>query len=148
MTDTNPDDRAIREIVAACEAAWNASDSAAFTARMADDVDFINVLGDRHKGRVAIERGHRHIFDTIYKDSRVHYTVDAVRFLRPDVALAFIHARLQSKLPPGAIASASRETQIGTAMQESQARPTMILTKDAGQWRIAAFHNTSIAAPQ
>lgn len=139
------DDSAIRAIVAACEAAWNAGDAGAFCAGMADDVEFINVLGEHHKGREAVERGHRFIFDTIYKASRVRYTLDTIRFLKPDVALAFIHARLISKLPPNAIASAARQTQIADEMHESQARPTMILTKNDGRWRITTFQNTSVA---
>lgn len=144
-TDKSADERSIRGIVAACESAWNASDAAAFTAAMADDVEFINVLGERHQGRETVQRGHRHIFDTIYKGSRVRYTVETIRFVRPDVALAFLDARLISKLPPGAVASATRQTQIGEEMHESRARPTMVLAKDDGRWRIVAFHNTSVA---
>jgi uncharacterized protein (TIGR02246 family) len=143
--DKSADERAIRDIVARAEAAWNASDSTAFAAEMADDVAFINVLGERHTGRETVARGHRHIFDTIYKGSRVRYTVDAVRFIRPDVALAFLHAKLISRLPPNAIASAARQSQIDGDMHESEARPTMVLAKDDGRWRIVAFHNTSVA---
>src|ERR1700687_6312183 len=65
---TVDDERAIRAIVGACEAAWNEGDAAAFTAEMAEDVDFINVVGEHHQGRATVERGHRHIFDTIYKE--------------------------------------------------------------------------------
>ena len=143
--DYSTDERAIRGIVAACEGAWNAGDAVAFTAAMADDIDFINVLGDRHKGRETVEHGHRHIFATIYKDSRVRYTLDEIRFVRPDVALAFIHARLISRLPPNAVASAAREAQMADEMHESQARSTMLLAKNDGTWRIVAFQNTSVA---
>jgi uncharacterized protein (TIGR02246 family) len=115
---------------------------------MADDVDFINVLGEHHQGRDAVTRGHQFIFSTIYKDSRVRYTVDRIRYVRPDVALAFIHAKLISRLAPNAIASAARQSRVDDEMHESQARPTMILARDGGHWRIVAFHNTSIAPQQ
>ena len=143
--DYSTDESAIRGIVAACESAWNAGDAAAFTSAMADDIDFINVLGERRQGRETVERGHRHIFATIYKDSRVRYTLDEIRFVRPDVTLAFIHAHLISRLPPNAIAATAREAQIADEMHESQARPTMILAKSNGHWRIVAFQNTSVA---
>ena len=143
--DHATDERAIRDIVARAEAAWNAADAAGFCAAMADDVDFINVLGEHHQGRETVGRGHQHIFATIYKDSRVHYTVDRIRFIRSDVALAFIHADLISRLPPNAVASAARESRIDDEMHKSQARPTMILAKDDGRWRIVAIHNTSVA---
>jgi uncharacterized protein (TIGR02246 family) len=146
--DHNADDHAIADIVARAEAAWNKGDAAAFCAAMADDVDFINVLGEHHQGRDTVARGHQFIFSTIYKDSRVRYTVDRIRYVRPDVALAFIHAKLISRLPPNAIASAARQSRIDDEMHESQARPTMILAKSDGHWRIVAFHNTSIAPQQ
>ena len=143
--DHTADERAIRDITARAEHAWNEGDAAGFCAAMTDDVDFINVLGEHHKGRETVARGHQHIFATIYKDSRVHYTVESVRFVRPDVALAFIHAKLISRLPSAAIASAARQSRIDEEMHESRARPTMVVVKNDGRWQIVAFHNTSIA---
>ena len=139
------DEHAIADIVARTEAAWNKGDAAAFCAAMAEDVDFINVLGEHHQGRDTVARGHQFIFASIYKDSRVRYTVERVRFLRADVALAIIHATLISRLPPNAIASAERQARIDEEMHESQARPTMVLAKNDGRWQIVAFHNTTIA---
>jgi len=139
------DEQAIAEIVGRMEAAWNKADAAAFCAAMADDVDFINVLGEHHQGRDTVARGHQFIFASIYKDSRVRYTLERIRFVRPDVALAFIHAKLISRLPPNAIASAERQARIDDEMHESHARPTMVLAKHDGRWQIVAFHNTTIA---
>lgn len=143
--DQSADERAIRDIVSACEAAWNAGDSAGFAAAMADDIDFINVLGEHHQGGEAVKRGHRHILATIYKGSRARYAIENIRFVRPDVAIAFIRGRLISRLPPNAIASATRQGETSDEMHESEARPTMILAKDDGRWRIVAFQNTSVA---
>jgi uncharacterized protein (TIGR02246 family) len=80
------DERALRALVAQCETAWNASDSGAFANTMAENVAFVGLLGERYEGREIVALGHRHIFDTIYKDSRVRYTIELVRFLKPDVA--------------------------------------------------------------
>ncbi|MBI1209919.1 MAG: SgcJ/EcaC family oxidoreductase [Alphaproteobacteria bacterium] len=143
--DHTDDDRAIADIVARAEAAWNKGDAEAFCAEMADDVDFINVLGERHQGRDGVVRGHQFIFSTIYKDSRVRYTIDRIRYVRPDVALAFMHAKLISRLPANTITSAQRQSRLDEEMHESQARPTTVLAKDGGRWRIVAFHNTNIA---
>ena len=90
-TTVNPEDeRALRALVAQCEAAWNASDSTAFANTMAEDVTFVGILGERYEGREITALGHRHIFDTIYKDSRVRYAIELIRFPRPDVAVASI----------------------------------------------------------
>jgi len=139
------DEQAIAEIIGRTEAAWNRADAAAFCAAMAEDVDFINVLGEHHQGRDTVARGHQFIFSSIYKDSRVRYTLERIRFVRPDVALAFIHAKLISRLPQNAIASAERQSRVDEEMHESNARPTMVLAKHDGRWQIVAFHNTSVA---
>ncbi len=145
MTTPTEDDRAVRALISRWEAAWNASDSVAFSMTMAENVDFISLLGDRYHGREIVERGHRHIFDTIYKDSRVHYAVEALRFLKPDVALVLMHQKIISRLPPGAITSTARQMQVTDKMHENLARATVVLAKDAAGWHITAVHNTSIA---
>lgn len=139
------DERAIRAVIAKLETAWNASDSGAFTAPMAENVDFISVLGDRYNGREIVERGHRHIFDTIYKDSRVAYTIETLRFVRADIAIVLMHQKITSHLPPGAITSTARQMQVSEKMHENQARATVVLARDARGWQIVSVHNTSIA---
>ena len=90
------EERPLYEIVEKLEAAWNNSDSVAWTALFADDADFIHVLGGHFHGRTEIERGHRTIFDTIYKGSRNTFQGrrrplrasgcgDSVYFRQPDV---------------------------------------------------------------
>ncbi len=83
------EERALHGMVYQLEAAWNAADSASFAALFAEDADFIHILGGYYTGRAAIEAGHRMIFGTIYKGSTVRYSVEKIRFLRPDVATHF-----------------------------------------------------------
>ena len=63
------DEQVLHQIVEQLEAAWNSGDSVALAAPFAEDADFIHILGGHFKGRVSIEKGHRAIFDTIYKGS-------------------------------------------------------------------------------
>jgi uncharacterized protein (TIGR02246 family) len=120
------------------EAAWNAADSTSFAALFADDADFIHILGGYYAGRAAIEAGHRMIFGTIYKGSTVRYSVEKIRFLRPDVAIILLRQFLQF--------------QQGSAAGDVEARPTIVAEKVDGNWRIAALQNTRIteagAAPK
>src|SRR5271169_649404 len=88
------EERPLYEIAEKLEAAWNNSDSVAWTALFAEDADFIHILGGHFRGRTEIERGHRTIFDTSYKGSRNSFKVESVRFVRPDVAIVFIFANL------------------------------------------------------
>ena len=137
---------AVREVIAQCEAAWNDGDGAAFAARMHDDIDFVGLLGERYHGREIVESGHKHILSTIYKGSKACYSVERIRFLKPDVAIAVIHQKITSHLPQTVIASTSRQRQMSEDLHDSEQRATLALLKHAGRWKIVAFHNTSVAS--
>ena len=126
MTDNN---HSIYELVRVLEDAWNSSNSQRFASVFADDADFITVLGKHYNGRGPIDAGHRAIFDTIYKGSRNRYTIEGVRFVRPDVVVVFVRALLQL---------AENKT--------ISARPTMVLTKENGKWQVEVLQNTVVAA--
>ena len=124
------EERALHGMVYQMEAAWNAADSASFAALFAEDADFIHILGGYYTGRAAIEAGHRMIFGTIYKGSTVRFSVEKIRFLRPDVAVVFLRQFLQFHE--------------GGAPSELEARPTIIAEKADGLWRIVTLQNTRI----
>lgn len=142
------DDRALRQLVARCEAAWNAGDARAWAQNTAEDVYLTSILGDRYHGRELLESVHRHILDTIYKDSKITLTIEAIRFVRPDVALVHLHQRLMSRLPPAAAASVARQRLMTDDMHETLARASLLVVKDAGTWQILSFQNTAIASPK
>ena len=122
------DRAAIERIVGQLQDAWNAMDGTAFAAPFAVDADFVNIRGEHMRGRNVIAAGHTGIFQTIYAGSTNHYTVEAVRLLRPDVVLVHVHALLDA--PQGPLAG------------RHGARFSLVLTKESGGWEIASFHNT------
>jgi uncharacterized protein (TIGR02246 family) len=128
------DEAAVRENVRQLESGWNAKSGASFAKPFAEDADYVVINGMRIKGREAIAAGHQGIFDTIYKDSTLTLSVKQVRFLRPEVAVVHVAAHLKA-------------TQNGQA-QEGDAVITLVMTKDKGEWKIAAFQNTGVAAGQ
>jgi uncharacterized protein (TIGR02246 family) len=125
------EERALHGMVYQLEGAWNAADGAAFAALFGDDADFVHILGGYYIGREAIEAGHRMIFGTIYKGSSVRYSVDKIRFLRPDVALIFLRQHLQF-------------FEDGQS-RELDARPTIVAENVNGTWQIVALQNTRIS---
>ena len=128
----NTDEQNLRDIVKGLESAWNSGDSVAWAQFFAEDADFIHILGGHFSGRNTIERGHRAIFDTIYKGSTNKLTVNKVRLVSADVALVFLVGELkvtQAGLPP-----------------VLHARPTLIAKRMADGWKIVAFQNTMITA--
>jgi uncharacterized protein (TIGR02246 family) len=132
--DLTPADRAaVEKIVRQLEAAWNAMDGSAFAAPFAAVADFVNIRGEHFCGQAAIAAGHAALFQSVYAGSTNHYTVEAARLLRPEVALVRVHSLLDA--PHGPLSGRHR------------ARFSLVLTKESGGWEIAAFHNTLEAAP-
>jgi uncharacterized protein (TIGR02246 family) len=126
------DESAINAILQNLEAAWNSYDSVRWTALFADDATFIHIYGGQLDGRAAIEGSHRVIWETIYKGSRASFTLRNIRFLRSDVAVLFANAHVKFTEGP--------ET------RKIETRPTLIVVKEQGSWRIVAFQNTKISA--
>ena len=124
------DERALHQLVYQLEAAWNAGDGKSFAEAFAEEADFIHILGGYYSGRAAIESGHRMIFGTIYKGSTVRYSVEKIRFLRPDVAIVYLRQYLQLN-------------EAG-APSDLEARPTIIAEKRDGKWHIVNLQNTRI----
>ena len=124
------EDQELHQIVEQLESAWNRADSVAWADLFAEDADFVHILGGHFIGRPAIERGHRTIFDTIYKGSTNKFVVEKVRFLGDQAAIVFVFATLKLTtpgLPP-----------------QLNARPTMVLQRQDGTWKIVAFQNTVV----
>jgi uncharacterized protein (TIGR02246 family) len=124
------DEKALHEIVYQLEAAWNAADGQSFAEAFTEDADFIHLLGGYYTGRAAIEAGHRMIFGTIYKGSTVRYSVEKIRFVRPDVAIVSLRQYLQFKE--------------GGAASDLEARTTIVAERRDGAWQIVNMQNTRI----
>ncbi|HJU54006.1 MAG TPA: SgcJ/EcaC family oxidoreductase [Pyrinomonadaceae bacterium] len=134
MTKTGvADEAALRENVRQMEEGWNTKSGALFAKPFATDADYVVINGMFIQGRDAIAKAHQGIFDTIYKDSTLKLSVKQIRLLRPDVAV--VHVTGTNKFRQGA------ET------RESNAIITLMLTKENGEWKIAAFQNTQVLAP-
>ena len=101
MIDRRRLSSAIRTVMAEdqflVEGAWNRYDSVNIAALFADDANFIHIFGGQLDGRTAIEAAHRVIFDTIYKGSHASFTLRSIRFVSPDVTIAFARAHVQFK---------------------------------------------------
>ena len=102
MTDApgSPDRNAITAIVSDMEAAWNSGDGQKFGAPFAADADFVTIRAEHFRGREAISSGHAAIFRTIYAGSVNQFTIESLRFLRPDVALVHVDAVLKAPAGP------------------------------------------------
>ena len=78
-----------------------------------------------------IEKGLTTIFQTRGRNVTLRMLGVAVRFIRPDVALAHVTNELSGLLSPE-----------GQALPSHQELSIRVLVTDHGAWRIAAFHTT------
>lgn len=123
---TTEDEAAIRAIVNHWQQSWENHDASVLAGDYVDDADWLNAFGVRLKGGAKIEA----FVSTVVKRDTVqgrHTTWDepTVRFVRPDVALAYRD-----------YSTVGHKTPNGQEMPERKTHSTWILTKDGGRWRI------------
>jgi len=122
-------DRAeIQSLVTRLESAWNQANAVAFSAEFTENADFVNVRGEYGSGRNAIGAAHAKLLKSVYAGSTVRYSLSRLRPLAAGVAIAHLEADLL--VPTGPLAG------------KTSALPSLVLVRDGGVWRIAAFHNT------
>ncbi|HWR14359.1 MAG TPA: SgcJ/EcaC family oxidoreductase [Terriglobales bacterium] len=125
------EEQSILAVLQHLEQCWNTADSHGFATVFAEDATFIQIFGGQLDGRSAIEASHRAIFDTIYKGSRSRWELRSVRWIKPDVAVAFTQAHV--------------DFFEGDQPRALDTRPTMVMVRTEGKWQIVAFQNTRIA---
>lgn len=125
------DSAAILALIQAHAAAWNRRDAKAAAAVLTPDAVWVTSAGVELRGRGEIERAHAQWLaqDAAAGGSRhVHPPASiAVRFLRPDVAVADLDGQFVA--PPDAKGGGGRVRE--------EARIFVVATKDAGAWHIA-----------
>ena len=124
---------AIRENVRKMKEGWNSKNATLFAEPFAEDCDGVAIGGFVVKGRAPLEAVHWQMFKGDFKDSIIALNVRQLRFVRADVALVQIDNTNTFK-------------QGSQVKHEYKSVITLMMTKEAGQWKIASFQNT-IAEP-
>ena len=134
------DDARIRQIIAEEESAWNRGDAQAYGSHFEEEGGFTNVLGTVFYGRHAFEERHAQILATVFKNTVLSMIVQKIRFIRPDVALVDIDTEMRGfkALPPGVHAPADGAL---------RTRLLQVMSKERGDWWIAAYHNIDVKGP-
>jgi len=125
------DEDSIREVMAATTGAFSRHDAKAWVKFCTPDAQLVTVRGEFMKGIAEIEDGLTTIFQTRGRNVTLKTLEVAVRFVRPDVALAHVTNELSGLASPE-----------GQTLPPHQELSIRVLVKDQGVWRITAFHNT------
>ena len=128
---TRNDEDAIKAVMAETTDAFSRHDAKAWVKFCTPDAQLVTVRGESMNGVSEIEKGLTAIFQTRGRNVTLKTLRVAVRFIRPDVALAHVTNELSGLVSPG-----------GETLLPHQELSIRVLVKDQGTWRITAFHNT------
>ena len=132
--DQSADEKAIQDVEARWQNAWNRHDISALANLFTEDADFITVIGKWCKGKKEFYDYHVRLHQVMFKDSVWKTTDTQVRFLNPEVAIVHVNWTIT-----------------GDRNADGTPRPnsrdgifTQVMVKQGGQWRITASQNTNI----
>lgn len=127
-TDTRHEEQAVSQSIRDMVDAWSQRDGARFAQAFDDEAEFINVRGERSRGRPQMAHFAAPVFEASLKESRLQLPEIQVRLIRPDVATATASWRL------GAEAT--------TASPQRHGWMHFVLTRTPERWIIAEMHTT------
>jgi uncharacterized protein (TIGR02246 family) len=127
------DEKAIRDIEAQWEAAWNRHDVAAMAANYAPDSDAINLAGEWFKGRAAFVNSLEELHSDKVKGSVWQTEQTNIRFLTPEIVVVHVYINSRGDRNPD-----------GTIMPPRHAILTRVEVKRDGRWLIVASQATNI----
>ena len=124
----------IRAALKGMDDAWNRHDMKAFVSYMADDVEWVNVVGMWWKGKTQVSQAHEAFHQTIFKNRQVHEPESIEqKQIGPDCVLVTMIARADGfTTPSGHVEPAGRSVL------------TEVFVKRDGKWLLVQGHNTTI----
>jgi len=127
------DEKAIRDIEAQWEAAWNRHDVPAMIRSVAADADIVNLSGAWMKGRdrfaASLTELHRDkVKESVWKMEEIN-----VKFLTPEIALVHAYWNTHGERSPD-----------GKPLPPRRGLYTRVEVKRDGQWLIVASHATEV----
>jgi uncharacterized protein (TIGR02246 family) len=127
---TKPDEEAVRKLPKAFAEAWNKHDGHELAKIMAGDIDFVTVGATWIHGRTDFEKYHTRLLSGRFKQSTIMPLQIAVRFLRPEIAIAHWSWTIAGDKNPD-----------GTDRQPRYGMMTMVAEKRNGTWLVVASQN-------
>ena len=123
----------IKTLIGQTTDAFNRHDAKAWARFCTPDARLVTVRGESMNGVAEIESSLARIFETRGRAAKLKTLDIAVRFIRPDVALAHVTNEMSGvTAADGRVLPSHRELSV------------RVLVKEQGLWRITAFHNTIV----
>ncbi len=129
----NKDEQAIRNQLQAMFNSWNTHNYDDMKKYTTDDVDWVNVVGMRWKGRKEVQFAHQAYHNTMFKDIALEQKQATVRFITPDVAIAHVLSYYGEFTTPD-----------GGKAGDTDDLATLVYVKKNGQWLLTAGENVTV----
>lgn len=127
------DENEIRQLITEGTAAFNRHYRRAASSMYLPNATLVTVRGEMMEGEAAIEKGLTSIFETRARNATLRTLNVTIRLLRSDIALAHVTNELIGLVAPD-----------GQPLPPHRELSLRVFTKQAGHWKLAAFHNTMI----
>jgi uncharacterized protein (TIGR02246 family) len=122
------DEAAIRRILANWDRGWDGFDARLAAMDYADDADWLNAFGRKKKGRAELQQFLAELFvRPDMKAARFTTTSVSIRFIRPDVAVAYTD-----------FVGVGQKTLSGKEMGKRVGHQIRVLSKEGGKWVIVS----------
>jgi uncharacterized protein (TIGR02246 family) len=87
------EEHAVRAVLVRFYEGWNTHDADKMVSTYAEDIDHINVFGEWQKGRATLRRELARLHAGALHNSQKNFTIEKIRFLKPDVAVVQVSAQ-------------------------------------------------------
>jgi uncharacterized protein (TIGR02246 family) len=113
---------------------WNKHDFNDMKDYIAEECDFINIVGMHWKGRKDIQYAHQTFHDQHFKNTPMEKRSLSIRFLKPDIAIAHLLWRIGAFDAPD-----------GSVRGNNDDLATIVFVKSSRKWMITAMENVEIS---
>jgi uncharacterized protein (TIGR02246 family) len=133
------DSMAIQTILQEEISSWNAGDAQVYSSHFAENGTFTNILGMFFTGHQQFLDRHVEIFKGMFAKTVMQQEVVSFRFLSPDVAIVETLICITG-LPKDGLPKAIHIDEKG----HLHTRLLQVFQKQAGDWKIVAYHNVDL----
>ena len=119
------EEQRVKDVIVQFYEGWNTHDVEKMVSVYADDIDHVNAFGEWHKGKQVMRDELTKFHADRTRNTYKTITVEKVRFIKPDVAVAIVR-------------------QVSTVGNVG----TFVLSKDSDKWLIVSFANVPYKLPE
>jgi uncharacterized protein (TIGR02246 family) len=126
--------KAVEAQIDAFIASWNKHNFSDMKNYVAEDCDFINIVGMHWKGREDIQYAHQTYHNQFFKNTPMEKQSVAIRFLKPDIAIAHLNWHIGAYNAPDSSIRGNNDD-----------LATFVFVKRNGKWLLIAAENVEIS---